>query len=256
MTVRNDLLTVAEEAVDEAATWLATADGEWRSARFKASGEEVTAADIEVESRVTRVLATRTPRIPVVGEESSPTGSPLPERCWLLDPIDGTMNFARGAPMYAVSLAYAHEGVPLLGVVHAPALGRRWTTPGSPQSRPVVEDVGRAVVGVSGTGLGHGSSTRRFLARLQDEAYRVRMQGSMALDLVGVAEGWMDACVCLAPKPWDVAAGVALCHEQGRVVLGADGGAFTFDSPVLLAGAPGAGRSLTDLWQSHGQHQV
>ncbi|MFI6285799.1 inositol monophosphatase family protein [Streptomyces sp. NPDC051018] len=251
MTVRNELLTAAGAAVDEAVTWLATADGEWRSARFKASGEEVTAADIEVESRVTRVLAARTPRIPVVGEESSPTGSPLPERCWLLDPIDGTMNFARGAPMYAVSLAYVYEGVPLLGVVHAPALGRRWTTPGRPQeARPVAADLGRAVVGVSGTGSAHGGA-RRFLDRVQDDAYRVRMQGSMALDLVGLAEGWLDACVSIAPKPWDIAAGVALCHERGRTVIGAGGEAFTFDSPVLLAGAPGVARSLADLWEGH-----
>ncbi|MFC9851417.1 inositol monophosphatase family protein [Streptomyces prasinus] len=251
MTDPRELLTVAEAAVDEAAAWLATAGGNyWSTARFKASGEEVTAADIEVESRVTRVLNARTPRIPVVGEESWTPGAPLPTRCWVLDPIDGTMNFARGAPMYAVSLAYVHNGVPLVGVVEAPALGRRWTTPGRPEdTRPVAEDVGRAVVGVSGTGSGR-SGARRLLDRVQDEAYRVRMQGSMALDLVGVAEGWLDACVCIAPKPWDVAAGVALCRERGRAVLGAGGTAFSFDSPVLLAGAPGVARWLADLWGS------
>ncbi|MEU1691788.1 inositol monophosphatase [Streptomyces hirsutus] len=250
MTDPRELLTVAEAAVDEAAAWLATAGGTWSTARFKASGEEVTAADVEVESRVTRVLTSRTPRIPVVGEESSTPGAPLPARCWVLDPIDGTMNFARGAPMYAVSLAYVQDGVPLVGVVEAPALGRRWTTLGGPENaRPVAEDVGRAIVGVSGTGSGR-SGARRALDRVQDEAYRVRMQGSMALDLVGVAEGWLDACVCIAPKPWDVAAGVALCRERGRAVLGADGTVFSLDSPVLLAGAPGVTRWLADLWES------
>ncbi|MFJ8076849.1 inositol monophosphatase family protein [Streptomyces sp. NPDC096176] len=241
-------MTIAEAAVDEAVAWLSTAGEEWSAARFKASGEEVTAADIEVESRVTRVLAARTPRIPVVGEESSAAGGPLPVRCWLLDPIDGTTNFARGAPMYAVSLAYVQGGVPLVGVVHAPALGRRWTTPGRPNdARPLAEDLGHAVVGVSGTGSARGD-IRRFLDRVQDEAYRVRKQGSMALDLVGVAEGWLDACVCIAPQPWDVAAGVALCRERGRAVLGAGGAEFTFDSPVLVAGAPGVAQGLADLW--------
>ncbi|MER6014453.1 inositol monophosphatase family protein [Streptomyces bluensis] len=250
MTDRQELLTIAEAAVDEAVAWLATAGGGWSTARFKDSGEEVTAADIEVESRVTRVLTARTPRIPVVGEESSTPRTPLPARCWVLDPIDGTMNFARGAPMYAVSLAYVQNGIPRVGVVEAPDLGRRWTTPGRPENaRPVAEDVSRAVVGVSGTGSG-ASGARRVLDRLQDEAYRVRMQGSMALDLVGVAEGWLDACVCIAPKPWDVAAGVALCRERGRAVLGADGTVFSFDSPVLLAGAPGTARWLADLWES------
>ncbi|MGW3496495.1 inositol monophosphatase family protein [Streptomyces sp. NPDC001020] len=70
------------------------------------------------------------------------------------------------------------------------------------------------------------------------------------LDLAGVAEGWLDACMCIAPKPWDVAAGVALCRERGRAVLGADGTAFSFESPVLLAGAPGVARWLADLWES------
>ncbi|MFF6994554.1 inositol monophosphatase family protein [Streptomyces sp. NPDC008313] len=248
MTDPRELLTIAEAAVGEAAAWSATAGRTWSTARYKASGEEVTAADIEVESRVTRVLAAWTPRIPVVGEESSAPGASLPARCWVLDPIDGTMNFARGAPMYAVSLAYVQDGVPLVGVVEAPALGRRWTTPGRPENvRPVAEDMNRAVVGLSGTGAARGGA-RRVLDRVQDEAYRVRMQGSMALDLVGVAEGWLDACMCIAPKPWDVAAGVALCRERGRSVLGAGGRAFSFDSPVLLAGSPATARWLAGLW--------
>ncbi|GBQ03714.1 monophosphatase [Streptomyces spongiicola] len=246
------LREAAEASVDEAVAWLCSAGREWSVARLKAAGEEVTAADAEVESRMTRALAARTPGVPVIGEESSAPGAPLPPRCWLLDPIDGTVNFARGAPMYAVSLAYVRDGVPLVGVVGAPALGRRWTALGGPEdARPLAGDPRRAVVGVSGTGAGpaRGSATRRVLDRVQDEAYRVRAQGSMALDLVGVAEGWLDACVCLAPKPWDVAAGVALCRERGRDVLGADGRAFAFGSPVLAVGAPEVARWLAGLWE-------
>ena len=249
--VLHRLRTVAEAAVDEAVGWLSSAGAERSARRFKASGEEVTDADIEVEARMSRLLGARTPRIPVVGEESATApDAPLPSRCWLLDPIDGTMNFARGAPMYAVSLAYVEDGVPLLGVVHAPALGRRWSTgtaaPGSVVEATAADELRRAVVGVSGTGSG-GRRTRRLLDRVQDEAYRLRTQGSMALDLVGAAEGWLDACVCIAPKPWDIAAGVALCRERGRAVLGADGRAFSFDSPVLVAG--GTARALVDLWE-------
>ncbi|MFF3286430.1 inositol monophosphatase family protein [Streptomyces sp. NPDC003023] len=245
------LSAVAEAAVDEAVSWLSTAGGEWSAMRFKDSGEEVTAADVEVEARVTRLLAARTPEIPVIGEESSTGHRPLPARCWLLDPIDGTMNFTRGAPLYAVSLAYVQDGEPEVGVVHAPALSLRWTTSERrPETvRPVAEDLRRAVVGVSGTGSS-SSGTHRFLDRVHDEAYRVRMQGSMALDLVGVAEGWLDACVCIAPKPWDVAAGVALCRVRGREVLGADGRAFSFDSPVLIASGSRVARVLAGLWST------
>ncbi|WP_073948851.1 inositol monophosphatase family protein [Streptomyces kebangsaanensis] len=252
MTGLQELLPVAERAVDDAVDWLLTASGEWTERRFKASGEEVTDSDTEVEARVSRVLAALSPTVPVIGEESAPPHGQLPDRCWLLDPIDGTMNFARGSPLYAVSLAYVEDGVPLLGVVHAPALGRRWTTDPTARVRAAEaagpEDLRHAVVGVSGTGSG-AVPARRFLGRLQGEAYRLRMQGSMALDLVGVAEGWFDACVCIAPKPWDVAAGVALCRDRGRTVVGAAGNTFGFDSPVLVAGTPGLVQALVNRWE-------
>lgn len=129
----HELLAVAEEAVDEAVGWLSSAGAEWSATRFKAFGEEVTDADVEVEARVTRVLEARTPEIPVVGEESAAApDAPLPSRCWLLDPIDGTMNFTRGAPMYAVSLAYAENGVPLLGW----CTPRPWADGGRPARPP------------------------------------------------------------------------------------------------------------------------
>lgn len=254
MTALDGLLSIAERAMDEAVGWLATAGDEWARTRFKVSGEEVTDADAEVEACMTRLLAVLTPDIPVVGEELAPNTAALPNRCWLLDPIDGTMNFTRGSPMYAVSLAYAEDSVPLLGVVHAPSLGRRWTTALTARE-PAAEAAGarelrRAVVGVSGTGA-VGRQTRRFLNRVQDEAYRLRMQGSMALDLVGVAEGRLDACVCIGPKPWDIAAGVALCHERGRAVLGPKGRGFSLNSPVLVVGAPGPAQTLADWWDSH-----
>ncbi|MET9094236.1 inositol monophosphatase family protein [Streptomyces cyaneofuscatus] len=246
----------AQEAVGAGVEWLAGegAGRAWSHRRFKPSGEEVTAADIEVERRVTRILTERTPEIPVVGEESAGAG-PVPGTCWLLDPIDGTMNFSRGAPGYAVSLACVVDGEPVVGVVDAPALGRRWSTgaggavaagaPGLPGSRTL----SGAVVGLTGTGSGR-SRPARLTGLLYDRAHRIRLQGAMSLDLVGVAEGWLDACVCLDPSPWDVAAGVALVRERGGAVLGAGGAAFTLRSPVLAAGAEPVARELIGLWES------
>ncbi|MFJ6610223.1 inositol monophosphatase family protein [Streptomyces sp. NPDC091289] len=243
----------ARDAVDAGAEWLA-GEGSgriWTHRRFKPSGEEVTAADIEVERRMTRILVDRTPEIPVVGEESAGAG-PVPETCWLLDPIDGTMNFTRGAPGYAVSLACVVDGTPVLGVVHAPALGRRWTTGVGGAKAAGVQgsrSLTRAVVGLTGTGSGRPRSAR-LIGRLYEVAHRIRLQGAMSLDLVGVAEGWLDACVCLDPGPWDVAAGVALVRERGGAVLGAGGGAFTSQSSILAAGADPVARELIALWES------
>ncbi|MFD3656397.1 inositol monophosphatase family protein [Streptomyces sp. NPDC058620] len=251
MSEVRELRAVAEEAMDAGARWLAAAGEEWARTRFKPSGEEVTDADVEVERRVTRVLRQRTPGIPVIGEESSGKG-PLPPRCWLLDPIDGTMNFTRGAPGHALSLAYVADGTPSLGVVHAPALGRRWSTGttrlAATGSSGAVE-LSHAVVGLTGVGSGR-TRAGRFIGRLYDEAYRIRLQGAMSLDLVGVSEGWLDACVCIGPKPWDVAAGTALVRERGKAVLGLDGGEFGFGSPVLAAGSEPLARGLMSVWRS------
>lgn len=253
MNVDRELLAVAEEAVDAGAQWLSRAGDEWSRIRFKASGEEVTDADVEVEERVSRVLRERTPGVPVVGEESTGPG-PLPARCWLLDPIDGTMNFTRGAPGYAISLAYVEDGEPVLGVIHAPALGRSWSTGSAGRDSEAessgARELSRAVVGITGTGSGRFPQSTGFIALLHDEAYRVRMQGAMSMDLLGVAEGWLDACVCMGPNPWDVAAGTALVRERGKTVLGKGGRRFTWDSPVLVAGPESLARELVGIWES------
>lgn len=236
--------------MDAGVEWLAMAGAQWRERKLKPSGEEVTDADIEVERRVSRVLRRLTPEVPIIGEESA-AGGPLPPTCWLLDPIDGTMNFTRGAPGYALSLAFVKDRQPLLGVIDAPALGRHWvtgSTPGPATEPSGAREVSRAVIGITGAGAGNPRN-KAFIGRLYGEAYRIRMQGAMSMDLVGVAEGWLDACICIGPKPWDVAAGTALVRERGMAVLGPGSRTFTFDSPVLVAGREALARELMDRWE-------
>ncbi|MCL7494086.1 inositol monophosphatase family protein [Streptomyces sp. MCA2] len=248
MSEPDALLDLAEQAVDAGIARLADAGEGWSARRFKASGEEVTAADLEVEEVVSAVLRRHSPGVPVIGEETA-VGTTLPPRCWLLDPIDGTMNFTRGSPFHAISLAYVEDRLPRLGVVDAPALGRRWHTGQQgcpPPSAPVARTVDEAVIGLTGT----GSGDPRRIGLLQSTAYRIRMHGAMSLDLVGVAEGWLDACVCLRPRPWDVAAGTALVRKRGGAVLGAGGREFAFDSPVLVAGHTALARAVLRLWES------
>ena len=251
MTEDAELRSVAEEAMDAGVEWLALAGAEWRERKIKPSGEEVTDADVEVENRVSRVLRRRTPQVPVIGEESA-AGGPLPPTCWLLDPIDGTMNFTRGAPGYALSLAYVKDRQPSLGVIDAPALGRRWVTartPGPATPLSGARELSRAVIGITGAGAGNPRH-KAFIGRLYEEAYRIRMQGAMSMDLVGVAEGWLDACICIGPKPWDVAAGTALVRERGMAVLGPGGQKFAFGSPVLAAGREALARELMARWEA------
>ncbi len=231
------MLRAANAAVDEAVQLLREADHSMFREKRKSSGEEVTRADVAVQVAIARELERQTPGIPLVGEESNnpslPTGS-----YWLLDPIDGTMNAIRGAPYYAVSLAFIQDSEPVVGVIYAPALNQRRSAiynKAQPTKQATPVALKQAIVGITGTR--HADlDVANVVARIHREAYRIRMQGSMCLDLFGVASGWIDACVCIRPCPWDVAAGIVIARQTGHVVSGL-GGDFAWQSPFLIAGS-------------------
>lgn len=113
------ILQAANAAIDEAARWFGSADDNMFHEQRKHSGEEVTEADITVQALISHELARQTPDIPVIGEESETHNQP-DSSYWLLDPIDGTINVIRGAPYYAVSLAFIQESQPVIGVIYRP----------------------------------------------------------------------------------------------------------------------------------------
>ena len=103
------------------------------SARFRAEDLRVDTkpdltlvsdADRDAEELIRVQLKRTRPRDAVIGEEFAPTGSS--NRQWVVDPIDGTHNFVRGVPVWATLIALVDDGVPVIGLVAAPALGRRW----------------------------------------------------------------------------------------------------------------------------------
>jgi myo-inositol-1(or 4)-monophosphatase len=151
---------------------------------------------------------------------------------WVLDPIDGTVNYLYGLPQYAVSLAAAVDGVVVAGVVHNPATGDEWTaTRGGGAFRAGRRlhgsDTGRLSQALVGTGFGYDPARRRHqaavLARLLPEVRDIRRFGAAALDLCLTAEGALDAYFEKGLNPWDHAAGGLVAEEAGLVVAGLDG---------------------------------
>ncbi|MEV6298820.1 inositol monophosphatase family protein [Actinoplanes sp. NPDC051861] len=238
----DELLAVAIRVAREAA---ATA----RQMRAEAIGDVqtkstdtdvVTAADKAVERQVVDALLTERPGDGVLGEEygDSVTVDPGAVR-WILDPIDGTVNYLYGLPQYAVSLAAERDGVVVAGVVVNAATGDEWTaTLGGGAWR-----AGRRLTGSSrrtldqtlvGTGFGYDARRRAHqgavLARLITRVRDIRRLGAAALDLCLVAEGTLDAYFEKGLNLWDHAAGGLIASEAGLTVSG-------------LAGAP-AGRSM------------
>lgn len=193
----------------------------------------VTAADRDAEALIERRLAEEFPDHGLLGEEGARRGS-ASGPVWIVDPLDGTTNFVHGIPFFAVSIGLVDDGKPVLGVVHAPALGRTFFgAPGSgafdderPLSVSVTPDLSEALVA---TGFGYALDTvpdhnLDNLASVARVARGIRRLGSAALDLAFVAAGHLDAFWELHLSPWDVAAGVAIVRAAGGTVTDVRGG--------------------------------
>ena len=196
-----------------------------------------TDADIDVEAMIRRRLGEVRPADSVFGEEFGGT-TEFAGRQWVVDPIDGTKNFVRGVPVWATLIALLSDGVPVVGVVSAPALQRRWwaqdgkgafgTAPGQSQRRlsvSKVDHLGSASLAFSSlSGWAARGIRDRFVA-LTDEVWRVRGYGDF-FNYCLVAEGAVDIAAEPEVSTWDLAPLDILVREAG--------GKFT-----NLAGRPG-----------------
>lgn len=194
----------------------------------------VTDADRAVETELREVLARERADDSIVGEEFG-GDTTFTGRQWIIDPIDGTKNFVRGVPVWATLIALLHDGVPVVGVVSAPALQRRWwaahgqgafaTVDGSPARRLSVSSVAQlnsASLSFSSlSGWAHLGVRDRFIA-LTDAVWRVRAFGDF-LSYCLLAEGAVDIAAEPEVSVWDLAALDVLVREAGGTLTGLDG---------------------------------
>ena len=183
-----------------------------------------TDADLAAETLLRGSLAQRRPADSVFGEEFGGTRE-FTGRQWVIDPIDGTKNFVRGVPVWATLIALLVDGVPVVGVVSAPALGRRWwagqgngaftSFAGATRSISVsqVNDLGSASLSFSDLSTGWEMGRSRFV-EFTDEVWRVRGYGDFWSYCL-VAEGAVDIAVEPEVKLWDLAPLDVLVREAG-----------------------------------------
>ncbi len=192
----------------------------------KAKSDFVTNVDVEVESFIRRLIEERV-NVPVIGEEMSSKKEDL-KSCILVDPIDGTRNFMRGNPHFAVNIAYLENGEVLCGVTYDPMKnemffaerGRGAFLNGEKIRVSTTGVMDRAIVAI---GLPYrGKNYVDFLVslykRLFLEGSATRHTGSAALDLAYVASGRYDAFVEIYLSPWDVAPGILMVEEAGGII--------------------------------------
>lgn len=214
----------------------------------------VTAADRAVERQVVAALAAERPGDGVLGEEyGDSAGAATGPVRWILDPIDGTVNYLYGLPQYAVSLAAEVDGVVVAGVVHNPATGDEWTaTLGGGAWR-----AGRRLAGSArttldqtllATGFGYDQARRAHqgavVAALLTRVRDIRRFGAASLDLCMAAEGSVDAYFEKGLNPWDHAAGGLVATEAGLLVSGLDG--LPAGADMLVAAPPAIFTALHD----------
>jgi len=212
----------------------------------KQAGDVASVIDSEAEQRLRQALLPLWPGAGFHGEEAGGTALDAPS-VWVVDPLDGSANYLRGYPQYAVAIALLWAGEPVLGVVHDPCRGETFSAvrgggllvdaqrlhcasradpftalaatvfpkPASPRMPAYLAELGRVLPAVGG----------------------VRRSGSMALELAYLAAGRIDAFWAHDMAPWDAAAGVVMLHEAGALVIARDGRAL-LHSASLAACTP------------------
>ncbi|MGH3766751.1 MAG: histidinol-phosphatase [Pseudonocardiaceae bacterium] len=194
----------------------------------------VTDADLAVEDAIRLVLAAQRPSDPVVGEERGGT-SAAADRHWLLDPIDGTKNYLRGLPVWATLIALVEHGKPVVGVISAPALRRRWwaATGAGAHTRDAdgitraitvsaVHDLADAYISTTHLGSWAEHRSRESYLSLVDATWENRAFGDFWQHCL-VAEGAIDLAAEPVVNPWDVAAVQVLVEQAGGRFTDLDG---------------------------------
>ncbi len=220
--------------------------GSHQTTEQKGRLDPVTEIDRASEKAIVDMITVHRPEDGLLGEEGSSRASS--GRRWIVDPLDGTVNFIHGIPHVGVSVALYDGDTALVGVVHDPmrndvfagALGEGATCNGGPIHVSDTRELHRSVV-VTGFPYDHdryASAYGTVVGDVLKHVNGVRRLGSAALDFAWTAAGRFDGYWEYSLGPWDMAAGALLVTEAGGTITDARGGKFGPDSPHFVAANP------------------
>ncbi|MBV8929862.1 MAG: inositol monophosphatase [Mycobacteriaceae bacterium] len=256
----NDLDALVADAaaiLDRAAPRFLSGHGA-ESAVQKKGNDFATEIDLAIEREVVAALTDKT-GIDVHGEEfgGADVDSPL---VWILDPIDGTFNYAAGSPLAGILLGLLRDGKPVAGLTWLPFLDQRYTatidgplyfngTAQPPLQRAELADmiVGVGTFNVDWRGRFPGRYRLAVVEHLSRLSSRLRIHGATGLDLAYTACGILGAAISFGDHVWDHAAGVALVRAAGGIVTDLAGKEWTVASGSALAGVPGVHGQVLEI---------
>jgi myo-inositol-1(or 4)-monophosphatase len=212
----------------------------------------VSDADLESEQVVAGHIRSQFPTHELLGEEKL-KGDPNAEHLWIIDPLDGTNNYAHGLPQFAVSVAYYHAGIPIVGVVFNPARdevyqavrGRGAFFNGAPASVDDADSLANTLIDC-GFYYDRGAMMRSTLTAIEaffaKDIHGIRRFGAATLDLCMVGQGHLGGFFEYQLSPWDFAAGRLFVEEAGGKVTDARGN----ELPVGLSSVVASNGKLHD----------
>ncbi|MBL8696760.1 MAG: inositol monophosphatase [Alphaproteobacteria bacterium] len=211
---------------------------------MKGTQDFLTVADGAVENLLRERIAAAFPGDAVLGEEG---GGQAAERLWIIDPIDGTANFARGEPHWCISIGFLRHGVPEIGAIYAPVadefyLARRGggaTRNGKPIQVSETKDMRVATVEVGWSSRRPRADYLRIVDAAMTAGANAKRSASGAMGMAYVADGRTDAYAETHINSWDVAAGVVIVREAGGWVNDFFSGNALAEGNPILACTPG-----------------
>ncbi len=208
-------------------------------------GDVVTEVDLLCEKEIISRIQKAFPEHAILAEESGSTQGDAKNK-WVIDPLDGTLNYSHGFPCYCVSIGLEHEGELVVGVIYNPNLdelfvaekGQGATLNGSPVKISTTDTLDKSllVTGFTPKIVGSEDDNLNHFCNFMKSCQAVRRPGSAAMDFCYTAMGRFDGFWEAHLSPWDMAAGVLIVREAGGTVTAFDGGPFSiYDNHVLAS---------------------
>ncbi|HPD56789.1 MAG TPA: inositol monophosphatase family protein [Smithellaceae bacterium] len=249
----------AENLARKAGTLLKKKFGEKRHITYKGEINIVTDADKMSEDLIVKEISRNFPQHGILTEESPSIAGTAPAR-WIIDPLDGTTNYAHRFPFFCVSIALEIEGIVRLGVIYDPLReelysGLRGAGSYLNGQKLKVSSVANLSQSLLATGFPYDLRETRnnnlnYFNAMAIKAQAIRRAGAAALDLAYLAAGRFDGFWELKLKPWDTAAGVLLVVEAGGEISEISGTAWKLSSPDLLASNGLVHKNMLEILQS------
>ena len=213
--------------------------------REKAPFDLVTDADLASQRLIADRIRTQFPDHTLLAEEEGVQPDPSRSFRWIVDPLDGTVNFAHGLPIWCVSIGLEHDGDLVAGAIHHPLLDQTFsaskgggaTLNGDPIRVSSQTSLNASLISAGMPTAFEQDSSRqlRLFGRFSTRTHSVRRTGSTAWNLAMVAAGGFEICFGTSINPWDAAAGVLLVREAGGTVSRLDGQPYNLYAETILA---------------------